>query len=237
MTEIINPADTGATDPAEARLAADKAYFASVGLDPSLVDQAAAKGETYTSWPSLSPDQVKATVATLRAAGVPEERIEAALASDGYREVDDPRSEDQREYDEAFPAVSADQYRPDYTGKVPADASPNWITETHAQASQWAAAIGLPVPIGNEVIERGLTWAKWHDTASDVEKAAWLADQRSDLVRACGGQDAADAELALAAEALAKGSASFLERLGPAVRQAGIVRHLARQAERLKARG
>lgn len=218
--------------PAVDELSQSRQYWVSLGHDPARFDAAVARDALAPTGRAPNAEQALAAADALRAAGIDPEAVKAALANDGWREVTDTRTPEQLAFDADFPAPSPGDYRITYQGLVPPDAAPDWIETTNAETTASLAAMGLPAPVGADVAERALSAAKWRASASDVEKTLWVKDQRFELQRQCGSPEAAEAELRLAAETLGKASRAWIDRLGPAVREVGIVRLLARQTER-----
>jgi hypothetical protein len=90
----------------------------------------------------------------LRASGMPEEAIQAALDADGIKLEPDVRNEDQIEFDRAFPMPAPHEYAPSYRGRWQGtDAD---LVAYDAEAREWLSAVGPPVALGNDLIERGL---------------------------------------------------------------------------------
>ncbi len=161
--------------------------------------------------PPVTTEQAAAMANALRASGVPEERIQAALEADGIKIEPDTRSDARRELDRAFPMPAPNEYAPTYRGRW--EGTEAELVAFDAEARTWLAAVGLPVPIGNDLIERHLDLANRWKGMSEADRTMFKAENRAQFERHFGGPE--EVELALAkAEAVIKAAPqAFTDKL------------------------
>jgi hypothetical protein len=71
------------------------------------------------------------------------------------------------------------------------------------EATEWASAVGLPVKVGEYLIERSLDLGRWYRQASEAERSAWRVQEKYGLEERFG-QEGAKLYLDMAAQALAR---------------------------------
>jgi hypothetical protein len=218
--------------PAEAQISETKAYFASIGLDPSLVDKAVSiPGPADATLRVADLDTVKA----LQASGQSDAAIAEALARAGLKAPVDERTESQIAFDRVFgPPPSPSDYKPVYYGRLDEIQD---LGAYHAEATTALAAMGLPVGVGEYIVEKSLDIGKWFKDADEPTRELWMRGERYDLEEKYGIEGAA-LYVQKAAEALAKAGPAFMERLkaSGALHSREIVAYLALQGARTQRR-
>ena len=153
-------------------------HWVTMGLDAAAFDAAAA-GEAVqgieggegddiallSSTPTLTPAQAQEMAAALLAAGVPQERVEAALREDGLAvPAEDARTDEQKAFDANLGPAAPEDYRVDYMGRTPPDLLAD-LPAFHALGTGWLNALGFPELIGPAVLERTLDVCQWLENA------------------------------------------------------------------------
>jgi hypothetical protein len=190
--------------------------------------------------PSLTPAQAEEMAAALRSAGMDPAAIAKALKDDGFdaEPAPDTRTDDQKDYDRAFPAPSPHDYRVHYMGLTPAGTDASAIAELNATATTWASEIGLPVGVAEATIERAIAVGQQVGGMDASARQLWQIEQRFDFERIAGGPEQAAAKMTLAAQALIRATGPFTAALKStgALDDAFVILNLAHQGERMAAR-
>jgi hypothetical protein len=85
--------------------------------------------------PALSAAQVQDMIDALRAAGMPQDKIDEALAADGHEVAPDTRTDEEREFDASLGGRAAEAYKIDYLHRIPAGMTPTALAEANAAAT------------------------------------------------------------------------------------------------------
>ena len=258
MTDQISeiPVDAGGFGLGSDQVAAMREQWISYGLDPVKFDQAAAgqgspavkgaEGERDVQAPSalkvppLTEQQAQEMAASLLAAGVSQDQVNAALREDGFGQAPpDLRSDDEKAFDQAFGGASPAAYRISYVGRVPAGMDVAGVAQFNSEATEWLSAIGFPERIGAAVIERVIDASQSFNRLSGPAKEQWIREQQSNFDRIAGSPERAATLRDFAAAALARGGDGFTDTLfvAGALKDAEVLLHLALQGERLAFRG
>jgi len=264
---LSTPAPTSAPEPStppvsvnplaldDAQVGAMREQWTSLGLDPAAFEQALqggglndapvapnsdeARAVADLKTPGLSPDQAADMAAELLKHGVPREAVEAALAADGYQLAPDTRTDEEIELERALGGGKPTDYRIDFMGRVPAGMDAAGIADANASWTGWLAQVGFPPEVGPGFIERAMDVGQWHAKASEPERELFAREQDAQFMRMAKTEEGATQLLQHALFALQHGSPehwNMLARSG-ALRDAGVLMHLAHQGERMAARG
>jgi hypothetical protein len=138
--------------------------------------------------------QSLAMARALEKAGMPVERIQAAMAADGMtppRETLTPEqiahNADWRMDAAHMPEPSA--YRPDFRAALGAslgEYTPAQLAEFKTEAGAWASKLALPVKLGESLVERALSVWQRLEAMSPDQRRSCTAEQRSQLMKAGG---------------------------------------------------
>jgi hypothetical protein len=260
MTDQITeaPAEMGNFDLSSDQVAAMRAQWVSSGLDPIKFDQAAAGIEpapaavdltreefdaeilSSLKTPSLTERQAQELAASLIAAGVSQDEVNAALKEDGFGQAPpDGRSDEEKAFDKAFGSASPAAYRIDYMGRVPAGVDAAGVAQFNSEATVWLAAIGFPEQIGPAVMERAIDVSQQLGRMSAPAREQWVREQQFDFDRMAGSPERAAELRGFALAALERGGDAFTVAMFDAgsLQDAGVLLHLAHQGERLAFRG
>ena len=241
------------------QVAAMREQWVSAGYDPVLFDQAAGTTpNTPTQAPAAVQDaregvevmgaaktpswtrgQALEAAEALRAAGVPEDRIQAGLKESGFEPLaPDTRTEDEKDWDRAWPAPSPSDYNVNYRECWPDQQDVGTLAAANKDFTGWAAEMRLPPEIGTVMIERAIERGQAYSRMTDAQRQLWQREQRFDFERLAGGPDKVSEKVALAGKVLAMGSPDMLANLhrSGALHDAAIIIHLARHGERIQAR-
>lgn len=192
----------------------------------------------------LSADQAREMAEELLRTGLPREQVEAALLADGLDPAavlaPDLRTEDQKAYDAGFGAPGSmrpESYHPNLTGLLPADTPFEKVVAFHSEATAWAAEVGLPVPIGEAIIERTVQVARATAAMGEAERSLWSREQKAAFLNRHGEERAAEL-LTSAKIALSLGPQHFRDQLaaGRVLDDWWVVETLANHTERFEAR-
>jgi hypothetical protein len=188
----------------------------------------------------LTPSQSREMADELvRHGGATREQADAALAADGIAPLPpDPRTAEQKEFDEMWPKADASQIRPAYFGRT-AGADPQTVGQFHAEASAFVLGIDMPAAVANSFLETVLDKTQAQSRMTPGEQALWAQDQRAIFERVAGSPEKAEAKRKLALDALARAPGPFVNsmRAAGAFRSADVLLLLAHQGERLAIRG
>lgn len=236
------------------QIAGAREHWASLGLNPADFDAAVTAAVSFDQpnergepavevlsdlkTPTLTEAEARAMAAELIRAGMPREHVEAALEADGYALADDPRSEEEREFDAALGAVPPEAYRIDFRGRLLAGLDPAQVAGGNAEFQAWLSATGFPPDIGPAVVERALDVALRCKAMSDAERELFKREQEAAFIQMAGSEERALELADLAEAALARGGSAMWAALAAsgALDDAGMIMHLALQGERLATR-
>ena len=251
-------AEMGNFDLSPDQVAAMRAQWVSSGLDPIKFDQAAAGMEPAPAaveiaredfeaeflsplkTPALTEQQAQELAASLIAAGVSEDQVNAALREDGFGQAPpDLRSDEEKAFDEAFGGAPPAAYHIDYMGRVPPGMDLAAVVQFNSEATAWLASIGFPEQIGPAVMERAIDVSQQLERLSSTERELWIREQKADFDRMAGSPERAAELRSFALAALDRGGDAFTVMLfdAGALQDAGVLMHLAHQGERLAFRG
>ena len=235
----------------EAQLSSARARWVAAGHDPARFD--AAMGGTApllprvpvpdltdTSRPvyvggndpiGMSGEQSLAMARALEKAGVPVERIQAAMAADGVTPPKETLTPEQIAHNRQWhldaahmPPIAA--YRPDFRtalGDSIGGYTPAQLAEFRQESSEWASKLALPVKLGEGLVERALhVWQRLEQMTPD-QRRTWSAEQRSQLMKTSG----MPATTAMKVLDLAPGAFHDRLKASGALNDAFIVRSLA----------
>lgn len=187
---------------------------------------------------TLSEGQAQELADALRAAGVPDDQIAAAMEADGFKQPEpDTRTDDEKTFDEAFGGAKPADYKIDFVGRIDG-ADVSTMAAFNTEATTWLSAAGFPPTIGPSVVERAMDVSIAVSRMSAPEKELWFREQTSQLERQAGGPEAAEQVMACAAQVLARGDKAFAEKLfnSGAVHDAFVLMSLGLQGARLQVR-
>lgn len=259
MSDLNQAPDIGANHLAPEQIAAARDHWVSLGLDVAKFDNAMAP-ESLTGAPApagevqddragieimgadktppLGRVQAQEMAQALRDAGMPEDRVNAALAEHGYEPLaPDTRTEEEQEFDRAFPTVAPTDYRPNYfENAVKMDVAD--LAAVNRDFTTWAADLSLPAEIGTAVIEEALRVEGAASRMSEPARQLWVREQRFNFERLVGGPEKVEEALAKVRPLLERNPAmrDRLHRSG-ALDSAAVIIHLANHADRLAVRG
>ena len=252
------PADAGEFSLNPEQIAAMREQWVSYGLDPAKFDQAAAGREPAPAaveiaredfeaeclsplkTPSLTEREAQELAASLIAAGVPQDQVNAALREDGYGQAPpDTRSDEEKAFDVAFGGATPAAYHIDYMGRVPSGVDEAEVARFNGEATAWLAALGFPEQIGPAVMERAIDVSREIERMSIPERELWVREQAFNFDRMAGSPERAAKLRGFALAALDRGGDAFTVALfdAGAFQDAGVLMHLAHQGERLAFRG
>ncbi len=261
MTDQIPevPADAGGFSLSPDQVAAMREQWVSYGLDPATFDQAATGVEPAPTaavatarkefdaeflsplkTPSLTEGQAQELAASLIAAGVSQDQVNAALREDGFGQAPpDLRSDEEKAFDKAFGGASPAAYHIDYMGRVPPEMDAAGVAQFNSEATAWLSAIGFPEQIGPAVMERAIDVSHQLRSKSAPEREQWVREQGFDFERLAGSPERAVELRGFAVAALQRGGDAFTVAMFDAgsLQDAGVLLHLAHQGERLAFRG
>lgn len=181
----------------------------------------------------------------LRAAGVPEERIKAALCADGW-DVPEHTPEQQaeieakEEWDQSWGfgrKVEASEYKIDYLNHGGRNADPVALANVNREATQFLAGMQIDPTLGAAVIERAMDVTQRLATMNPAQREIWKQDQSAAMRRLVGGEEGMRETTRLAAVALRATGPSELRTLlleRDAFNDPWLVRTLATQGERIE---
>jgi hypothetical protein len=233
----------------EGQIASARASWTQLGYDPLEFDAAIAgtppspeppadKSPPKPAHPTLSPDQVRQAIERLRAAGVAEERIQAALKADGV-DVTDADTPAEVEHDRAWRVEFEPQdYRVDYIPHGGRTLTPGQLAEFNREATTWLSTIGLEPNLGAAVVERAMVVGKTFAKMTEAQRSLWKIEQRQQAERSLGGAEQLDAAITSAARAIkAAGASPFTQALVSAgiLNDAWILRTLSTHSARREA--
>ncbi len=258
MNDIVPTPSTSATTFTPDQISGTRDYWISIGLDPAKFDSAmvpAPEGVPASApaavqdareeievmgaakIPGMTQEQALEAAEALRAAGVPEDQIQAALAADGFTPLaPDTRTDDQREFDQAFPRPAPSDYHVNYR-ECTTETDVSALAATNREFTTWAAELGLPAEIGTAVIEEALKVDTRTSRMSEDGLRLWVLEQKFAFADLAGGEQKVAEKLAMVKPLLERNPAmrDRLLRSG-ALDSATVVIHLANHAERLAAR-
>ena len=142
----------------------------------------------------MSGEQLLAMARALEKAGVPVERIQAAMAADGVTPPKETLTPEQIAHNaewrmDAAHMTAPSAYRPDFRtalGDSIGEYTPAQLAEFRNEAGQWASKLALPVKLGEGLVERALhVWQRLEQMTPD-QRRTWSAEQRSQLMKAGG---------------------------------------------------
>jgi len=172
--------------------------------------------------------------------GATREQADAALRADGFEPAaPDTRTDEQREFDAMFPPAKPEDFKVNYTGRVPTGVEPETVAEFHREATEWLHKLDFPDRIGSSVMETIIDAAQKQARMSPAERANWAEEQAAIMQRIAGDPEKVDARRKLAEAALARAPGPFvntLRHLG-VLNSADVLLQLALQGERLSIRG
>lgn len=168
------------------RIGASREKWIGHGYDPATFD-AALGGKAS---PSLTPEQTASAIAKLRQAGVPEERIIAAMEADGITPKAENRTPEQIEHDRDFgfdrPAFEPSDYLISHAAETKTR-GPDHVAAVDASAKDFLAVLNITPALGaaliEHAVEKGQAWSK----ASETERELYKREQRAIGLKACGG--------------------------------------------------
>lgn len=188
----------------------------------------------------LSVEQAGQMARELLAHGADPTRVHAALAADGVKLLDDPRSTEEKEFDGAFHRAAPNEYKINWHGRAPAGISTSELADLNREVSVALHEMSFPAELGTSLAEMAYDDAAEYSRLSKVDQVAWDRQQRLDLARAVG-----DDKLELAISN-ARILLSFVRDKDPAIfakltsggafRSARVAAQLHMQAERMFAR-
>jgi hypothetical protein len=256
MNDIIPTPNTQATDLSAAQIASARDHWISLGLDAGQFDSAMAPAPDNTTGapapaatvqddragieimgadkaPQFSQAEAEQMAQALRDQGYDEARIVAAMAESGYEPLaPDLRTEDEREFDRAFPAPSPSSYTPNYR-ECTSETDVAKIAATNTEFTTWAADLALPAEIGTYLIEEALRVEGATARMTEPGRQLWVREQRAAFANLVGGPEKVEEKLAMVRPLLERNPAmrDRLHRTG-ALDSAAVVIHLAHHAER-----
>jgi hypothetical protein len=146
--------------------------------------------------PSLDPasklpsrvgaDQATRMGAALIKAGVDPEKVRAAVAQEGVALQQDPRSEDERDFDRVFARGTPQEYNISWRDRVPDGVSERDLPALNNDVRAVLSAMSFPTKIGGSVAEDGLQDGIAYGRMDDLGKAQWEMEQKALLGRAVG---------------------------------------------------
>lgn len=260
MTDQIpeTPAAAGGFSLSPDQVAAMRQEWVSYGLDPAKFDQAAAGQDPHTvdggeredeleaqvlsslKTPPLTERQAQEMATSLIAAGMSPDQVNAALREDVFGQAPaDVRSDEEKTFDKAFSGAPPAAYRIDYMGRVPPEMDAAGVAQFNSEATAWLSAIGFPEQIGPAVVERAIDVSQQLGRMSPLSREQWFQEQWFDFERMAGSPERATELRNFAVTALARGGDAFTVALldAGALKDAGVLLHLAHQGERLAFRG
>src|ERR1700722_18398491 len=164
------------------------------GLHPAVT----ADGTELSQIDRMPPEQARAMAQALIASGVPEEKVNAALAAElGEAPIEpepDDRSDEQREHDANH--LMDREYEPsDYPSYdlilafkeagIANRAAPEGI----AAWQNFLASANVPPPMGVGLVSQWLREARVYNAMSDGQKTLYRAEQRAQALIAAGGEE------------------------------------------------
>lgn len=188
---------------------------------------------------SLSADQVEKGFAMWQRLGLPSDDFIKAAAADGQKVVPyvDPRSADEREYDQVFAGAEPDAYRLNWQGRMPEGLSQGDLVKLDGEIRGALSAMNFAPNIGPAVMEQAFddsrTWARLDATG----QALYERQTRADLGRLIG-LDKVDAAISNARVVLSLIDTDLREKLlaRGLFRSTRTILQLHMQAERSLAR-
>jgi hypothetical protein len=197
------------------RIAASRATWAGYGYDPAAFDAALAgnppvrvdgvpegddkhrdnAADGTPKMPSLTKEQIASGIAKLRASGMAEDAIQAAMKADGIKEPT-PHELELAKYDASFgfgvPHAPAD-YKIDY-GRAGASLQAGELASFDGHAKEFLTGLQMPPSLGAGLVERVMAVGQ---AANDMEPAArqlFIREQKALGLRASNGDEAKLAE-------------------------------------------
>jgi hypothetical protein len=189
--------------------------------------------------PALSAAQVQDMIDALRAAGMPQDKIDEALAADGYKLEPDTRTDEEREFDASLGGRAPEGYKIDYLHRIPDGMTPTALSEANAAATAWLSALAFPVDVGARLIERAIDVGQQCGKMTPSARELWRRGEAVKFEKLAGGPDRVEERRAQAETALARGDLGFTNamRQTGALDDAGVLMWLALHGERWAARG
>lgn len=197
------------------RIAASRATWAGYGHDPAAFDAALAGNQPATiegapegddrhrdnaadgtpRLPALTPQQIASGIAKLRASGMAEEAIQAAMKADGITEPT-PHELEIAKHDASFgfgvPHSPAD-YKIDY-GKAAASLQAGELASFDTEARSFLAGLQMPPSLGAGLVERVMAVGQAANAMDPAARQLFIREQKALGLRASNGDEAKLAE-------------------------------------------
>ena len=232
-------------------IAAARDAWIGYGYDPAAFDAALSGGQPEPApakvlldppadlGGKLSDDAYAAAVADLRAAGVSEDAIKAAMAQDGRTVPEDDRTIEQRAHDAAYGFdrdYDPSQYRIQYGlhGQAAAKTDLAGFVQLDAEIRDWCSALNLQPGMASGIVESALAASRHWAGLSEPQRASYALEQAALLKRIAGADDYE----ALAGHALRFTGAAklpFSQRLAEsgALKSAAVILALGQHGQRI----
>ena len=171
------------------------------------------------SW--IGTDDARKLADGLLKAGVPQDRVLAALKADGYDFAIDTRSPEQAELDRQGIGVehAPSEYKIDWVGRVAEGTDPAKIKAATERLTGFAAATSLMPQAATALVSAMMDDASKLDRMSADQKSLWTSEQTRLGERIAGGAEKWAEKIKLADAALARADKDYVKGL----RETGVL--------------